>query len=219
MFVNIHTHRKPQLLDEICIRNAYLHPSKNTEIQYFTSVGLHPWFASKMEEKNWVQTLQNSSKIKGCVAIGEIGLDENYPNMQQQIKAFHIQVEWAQEQKMPILIHQVKALSEIQLILKNFTQPIVLHGYNGAIEKWKQLNFYNNTFASFGKNVFNPSKKLIHCIQTIPLNRVFLETDQSNISIQKIYEQFALVRSEPIALIRNQMLLNFESVFGKQKFK
>jgi hypothetical protein len=48
---------------------------------------------------------------------------------------------------------------------------------------------------------------------------VFLETDQSNISIQKIYEQFALVRSEPIAHIRNQMLLNFESVFGKQKIK
>ena len=121
MFINIHTHRKPQLLDEICIRNAYLNPPKNTEIQYLTSVGLHPWYAYKMEEKNWVQTLQNSSKIKGCVAIGEIGLDENYPNMQQQIKAFHIQVEWAQEQKMPILIHQVKALSEMQLILKKFT--------------------------------------------------------------------------------------------------
>jgi TatD DNase family protein len=186
-------------------------PSKMT-IRYPISVGLHPWFITQFSKQVLRERLISLCQLPNCKAIGEIGLDNNYPNFSVQLALFAWQVAIAKELRMPVIIHQFKSHENLQKILRNFPEPIILHGYNGSIEQWKQLNFFNNTYISIGYNVLKPSKKLNNCIQAIPANRLFAETDQSNIKIETIYEQLALLKSEPIPLIVNQIHENYNRI-------
>jgi TatD DNase family protein len=181
-------------------------------IRYPTSVGLHPWFITQFSKQVLRERLISLCQLPNCKAIGEIGLDNNYPNFSVQLALFAWQVAIAKELRMPVIIHQFKSHENLQKILRNFPEPIILHGYNGSIEQWKQLNFFNNTYISIGYNVLKPSKKLNNCIQAIPANRLFAETDQSNIKIETIYEQLALLKSEPIPLIVNQIHENYNRI-------
>jgi TatD DNase family protein len=212
-FINIHSHRKPSHDNEICVRNAYLHEVSKKSTPYYFSTGLHPWHATKYDRQTIIQKLETNCSNKLCLAIGEIGLDKNYPNLPAQLDAFKIQVEYAEAAKLPIIIHEVKSLQSIQEILKNFCEPIIMHGYTKHIEAWEQLNVNNNTYISLGKQSLRPSKKLIETIEKIPLNRMFLETDQLAISIEQIYQQIAIIRSEPIAQLQSQIWQNFKVVF------
>jgi TatD DNase family protein len=212
LLINIHTHRKARLFNGIELRNAYVpDPSKMT-IRYPISVGLHPWFITQFSKQVLRERLISLCQLPNCKAIGEIGLDNNYPNFSVQLALFAWQVAIAKELRIPVIIHQFKSHENLQKILRNFPEPIILHGYNGSIEQWKQLNFFNNTYISIGYNVLKPSKKLNNCIQAIPANRLFAETDQSNIKIETIYEQLALLKSEPIPLIVNQIHENYNRI-------
>lgn len=213
LFVNIHSHRKPSHVNEICVRNAYLHEVSKKSIPYYFSTGLHPWQATKFDRQTIIQKLEKNSSNKLCLAIGEIGLDKNYPNFSAQLEAFKIQVEFARAAKLPIIIHEVKTLQFIYEVLKNFHEPIILHGFNRHFDTWKQLNINNNTYISLGQQSLRPSKKLIETIEKIPANRMFLETDQLAISIKQIYQQIAIIRSEPIAQLQSQIWQNFKVVF------
>jgi TatD DNase family protein len=211
-FVNVHTHLKTKLPNSIEVRNAYIpDPSKMT-IRYPISVGLHHWYITKFSKQVLRERLISLCQLPNCKAIGEIGLDNNYPNFSVQLDLFAWQVALAKELRMPVIIHQFKVLENLQKILRDFPEPIILHGYNGSIEQWKQLNFFNNTYISIGNNVLRPSKKLNNCIQAIPTNRLFAETDQSNINIENIYQQLALIRAEPMPLILNQIHENYNRI-------
>ena len=211
-FVNVHTHLKTKLSNSIEVRNAYIpDPSKMT-IRYPISVGLHPWYITQFSKQVLRERLISLSQQPNCKAIGEIGLDNNYPNFSVQLDLFAWQVSIAKELRMPVIIHQFKTLDNLQKILRDFPEPIILHGYNGSIEQWKQLNFFNNTYISIGNNVLRPSKKLNNCIQAIPANRLFAETDQSNLNIETIYEQLALIRSEPLPHLLNQIHENYNRI-------
>lgn len=212
LFVNIHMHQKIKESNAIGVRNAYMPNPKKMTIKYPISVGLHPWFITQFSKKNLEERLTSLCQLPNCVAIGEVGLDKNYPHFTTQIEMFTWQVAVAKELKKPIIIHHVNALEDLFKVLKNFPEPIILHGYNGSIEQWKQLNFFNNTYISVGKNVFAPSIKLNNCIQSIPANRLFAETDQSRISIANIYEQLAIIRAEPMLLLKDNLQENFRRI-------
>ena len=148
LLINIHTHRKTKLSNSIEVRNAYIpDPSKMT-IRYPISVGLHPWFITQFSKQVLRERLISLCQLPNCKAIGEIGLDNNYPNFSVQLELFAWQVAIAKELRMPVIIHQFKSHENLQKILRNFPEPIILHGYNGSIEQWKQLNFFNNTYIS-----------------------------------------------------------------------
>lgn len=212
LLINVHTHRKTKLFNGIEVRNAYIpDPSKMT-IRYPISVGLHPWFITQISKQALRDRLISLCQLPNCKAIGEIGLDNNYPNFGVQLDLFAWQLAIAKELRMPVIIHQYKAIENLQKILRDFPEPIILHGYNGSIEQWKQLNFFNNTYISIGNNVLRPSKKLSNCIQAIPANRLFAETDQSNINIEYIYKQLAFLKSEPMPLIVYQIHENYKRI-------
>ncbi|MCG9879563.1 MAG: TatD family hydrolase [Bacteroidia bacterium] len=182
-------------------------------INYPVSMGLHPWFANTISLKEAENKLLQLVQTPNCLAIGEIGLDSNYPYFSEQIKVFELQLAIAKELKLPVIIHQVKSQEQLHKSLKNFDGTIILHGYNGSIEQWKQLNFHNKTNISIGKNALNPSKKLHTCIQQIPAEKVFAETDTSLLPISSIYKAISAIRSEPIIHTVQFINTNFERVF------
>ncbi|CAK4826965.1 unnamed protein product [Aphanomyces euteiches] len=144
-------------------------------------VGWHPQDAKDMlpEDLNWIEEL---SKHKKIVAIGEIGLDYHWdtsPKETQQ-RVFREQIQLARKVKMPIVIHNREAHQDILQILKEEKAAEVggiMHCFSGSWETAKaclDMNFY----ISFGGPVtYKNAKQPKEVLALVPLDRLLLETD------------------------------------------
>lgn len=215
-YINVHTHHKPKHKNEICVRNAYLVDAAKMTIHYPISNGLHPWFANSISLKNLEKRILKLAQNPNCCALGEIGLDINYPHYTEQIKKFELQVSLAKELNLPIIIHQVKSTDQLYKILKQVDIEIILHGFTGSIEQWHQLNFNNKTYISVGSRVIKASRRLAECIQKIPNEFLFAETDISTTSITTIYDSIGQLRAEPNHTLLQQLNSNFDRVFRRK---
>lgn len=115
------------------------------------------------------------------VAIGEIGIDLYWDssNRETQRKAFAMQVEWALEWDLPIIIHCREGLDDTLEILQNAQEVPrgVMHSFGGTpadVERIRQTgDFY------FGINgiVTFKNSKLRESLRAIGTDRLLLETD------------------------------------------
>lgn len=195
MYINLHTHRKPQSSQELCIRNAFF-PKRIDSIShlpYAVSVGIHPWFAEE-KVRDFSQKMEAFLAVENVVAVGEIGLDrvKNVP-FSQQIEVFEQQLFFAEKYQKPVILHCVKAISDIFPYLKTTKVPFIFHQFDGNEKQLQQLLPYPAYF-SFGKNLF-VSVKSQTVFKAVPENRYFLETDIAAIRIEKVYAQAALLRN------------------------
>jgi len=214
LYYNIHSHRKPQGIKEVCIRNAFLTRLGRFEPNYFLSTGLHPWHVSRFSTEDLLHNLRTNCKNKQVKAIGEIGLDKYAADYEIQKKYFELQVTFAAQQNFPIIIHQVKSVEGIELITKDFYEPIILHGFNGHLSVWEQLNKNGNTYISIGSNSINPSSKLLQAIQEIPLEKLFIETDNASVLVQTVYKKIADIRGITLQELVEAIAVNFNKVFN-----
>ena len=83
-------------------------------------IGLHPCSVNNdyIEE---IKILQSKIEKHKFIAIGEIGIDLYWDQtyLEEQKKAFIIQIEWALKYELPIVIHSRNSFNEIYNILKN----------------------------------------------------------------------------------------------------
>ncbi len=214
-YFNVHTHRKPQGKTEFCIRNAYLNAALKLPANYYISAGLHPWFVHRFTKDELLSKLPLILSEPSVLAVGEIGLDKLTPHFELQLQYFELQLAMAGEYQKPAIIHNVKAAQELRTFFIKHKHDLVLHGFTGGIELWKQLNPQGKTHVSIGKHVFKASKDLIGLIQQIPIEFLFAETDQSTISIETIYQEIAKIRGLSVEELEAQLAFNFKRVFLK----
>ena len=135
------------------------------------------------ELKEFIISEKGSKKI---VAIGEIGLDYywNKENSGLQQKAFKKQIQLANEQDLPIVIHTREAVMDTISILKEI-EPIqkgIFHCCplnRELVKEALKLGFYIS-FA--GPVTFKNSKNANEIIQMVPLDRILIETDSPYLS-------------------------------------
>ena len=135
------------------------------------------------ELKEFIISEKGSKKI---VAIGEIGLDYywNKENSGLQQTAFKKQIQLANEQGLPIVIHTREAVMDTISILKE-NEPIqkgIFHCCplnRELVKEALKLGFYIS-FA--GPVTFKNSKNANEIIQMVPLDRVLIETDSPYLS-------------------------------------
>ncbi len=216
-YINLHTHRKPQSSEEFCIRNAYF-PSKIANIAhlpYAVSVGIHPWFSEK-KVADFEARMEALLACKNVVALGEIGLDrvKNVP-FSPQIEVFEQQLFFAEKYKKPVILHCVKAISDIFPYLKNTKVPFIFHQFDANETQLQQLLPYSAYF-SFGKNLFTSAKSQ-QVFKIVPDNRYFLETDIAPIRIEKVYAQAALLKNISENAVKEQVFANFVAQIGADK--
>ena len=117
-------------------------------------------------------------------AIGEAGFDYFTPVFKEkralQEEMWNIQLDLAEAYKIPLIIHCRKAnekLFEYASRLKKL--PFVLfHSFMGsAVEANSLINRGIHCAFSFGKQMKNGNKKVIECVQKLPLENLLLETD------------------------------------------
>ena len=150
----------------------------------FPMLGLHP----EEVRNDWREVLDiiklkaQSSKFK-VLAIGEIGLDFYWSREFEdaQLQAFEEQVRWSVELQLPLMIHCRKAQNEMVNILKRYKDDLpggVFHCFTGnAIEAQELLSFERFVFGIGGVLTFKKSKLPETLKETVPLERIVLETD------------------------------------------
>jgi TatD DNase family protein len=176
---------------------------------YFVSKGLHPWFIEQnFDEDSFIKLISNP-KVLG---IGECGLDRLKPQFNLQKEVFIKQLNIANQLGKPMILHVVKALDEIELLLKESKVPIILHQYLGNEIQTNRLLANEQIYFSFGKNLNQPKTSIN--LNQIPLNRIFLETDITSKNIQDVYLEFANLRQLDLMNLKQILCSNFESVFG-----
>ena len=115
----------------------------------------------------------------------------------------------------PLIIHCVKAFNEtFQLLQQQRAQgPVIFHGFakNSALAKQLVNKGY---YLSFGKHLLTPSGAIT--FKTIPLEYIFLETDDSEIMIEEIYKTAASIKNIDITTLTQQITKNAQRVFGKK---
>lgn len=177
----------------------------------FYSMGIHPWELSQNNlEKQWgrMSELQPSKQM---IAIGETGLDKlAQAPMDLQLPIFKAHVDASETFKLPIIIHCVKAMEELLAVKKEFRtkQPWIWHGFRGKPEQAKQLlklGFY----LSFGE--YYPDEAML----AVPPERLFLETDNSQLDIEVLLQRAAKVRGVEVDALRETIQENVQNVFFK----
>jgi len=215
-FIDIHTHKNKQNSDTIHIYNYIVENEvpKFEKIKKF-SAGIHPWFLNDFDDK--FKKLIKLSKHKNCIAIGECGLDyqkkylEKFPK-QKQIKYFEKQIILAESIKKPLIIHSVKSIDDIIKIKKekNTSVPWIIHGFAKNKQVAKQL-IDNGFYLSFGTKLFSNSKNQ-EALKSIPLNRIFLETDDYPTDIKDLYQFVAELMGINLSNLVKQIYDNFNSI-------
>ena len=167
----------------------------------FYSAGIHPETV-KNDLRSKLEWLITFAAHKNCVSIGECGLDARFPEtLQFQNEIFKKQISLANDLQKPLIIHCVDKFPEI-IRLKNLSEvPMIIHGFNKRKSIGDEL-LKNGFYLSFGKSILS-NVNLQDFFSEIPLDKIFLETDAANISIQEIYQKAAALRhleTEELAL-------------------
>ncbi len=178
------------------------------------SYGLHPWDINKVAENEVITRLEYLCKSKQIIAVGEIGIDRAIDTEPELQKHYFIkQANIADKYNMPIIVHAVKANSDLLQIKKQSKKnnKWILHAFNGSIQDAMQL-INKQCFISFGERLAG-SKKLQILLRNIPIEKVFFETDNSNITINQVYDTASQILGIGIDDLREQIFFNFKKVF------
>ena len=146
----------------------------------YAAVGSHPDAADEVDEavlEEYRKLCKLNPKIK---AIGEIGLDYHYEDIPRGIqqRAFRMQLELARELDLPVIVHEREAHEDGLKIISEFPEVTgVFHCYSGSAEMAKLLVDRGWYIGFTGVLTFKNARKAVEVAQSIPLERIVLETD------------------------------------------
>lgn len=175
------------------------------------SVGLHPMDIDEAWETNF-KTVKEQSQNSNCVAIGECGLDALVKgSLHLQKEVFKNHILWANEIQKPVIIHCVRLFSELLSFSKIAKTPCIIHGFNKKESVAKTL-LEKGFYLSFGKAILH-NVSLQNLLKSIPMNHFFLETDEEDFPIEKIYHQVANIKEMSIQELTEAMEDNRQRLF------
>jgi len=128
--------------------------------------------------------------------------------MELQLTVFKAQVRLSEEYGLPLIIHCVKAMDELLAVKKEFRpqQAWIWHGFRGKTEQAVQL-LKKGFYLSLGEYYSDET------MQTVPDERLFLETDNSSLDIEDILCRAAKVRGVEVEVLRETIRRNIQNVF------
>ena len=212
--IDVHTHQQGNLC---AVRNLF--PGEVDQIRpgSMYSVGLHPWKLKREKDNTWLEVLKTVAGKKEVVAIGEAGLDKlTDVSMDEQMAVFEQHAEIAKKAGKPLIVHCVRAWEEL-IAVKNRRRPAVkwmVHGFNSKPTVAKML-LDNGFMLSFGKAILDADTNASAVLKQIGYQHFFLETDDSDSGIERIYTAAAEIRNCSVGDLSIQIVDNFYKTFGR----
>lgn len=149
----------------------------------YTSIamGLHPTSVGE----NFREDLEKTRELlDSCsyVAVGEVGIDLYWDTTykEQQMEAFDIQLHWAEERHLPVIIHCREGLPTIADVFRNFSGTLpscVFHSFGGTNDDVELIRSFGDFYFGINGVVTFKSSKLSETLPAIGLDRILLETD------------------------------------------
>lgn len=215
MFVNLHTHHPALAEGDIELESIYFGQQKLPRSNR-CSVGLHPWYLNDYSREMAEQWLLQEAGRPETFAIGEAGLDKVTATAWEiQQDAFDLCCQVSEQLHKPLVIHCVRAFNEILELKKRLRplQPWIFHGFDKNAATARML-LQAGCYLSFGAALFRHNSHAADAFRQTPSDRFFLETDDSDLSIQQVYARAAEVRGITSAEVEHQVWANFQAVFG-----
>lgn len=170
---NINAQSIGQMLD-MCRRNPGF---------CFPMLGLHPEDIGE----DYVQVLADMKALLDApghpyVAIGEVGLDYYWDKskVKEQDEVFRTQIEWAIEYRLPLMIHCRSAHRRLVETMSEYRDEAlsgVFHCFGGTAEEALELLQFPGFMLGIGGVVTYKNSPLPKTLQSVPLERIVLETD------------------------------------------
>ena len=147
------------------------------------AVGVHPHNAEKWTDE-CETIIEDASKKKGFVCVGEIGLDYYYDISPRDVQkeVFDKQIYIAKRLGFPMQLHIRDALGDAMDIMRahytSGTLPLtIMHCFAGSWEYARQCLNMGMYISLSGSVTFKNAPKLVEVAQNMPLDRLLIETD------------------------------------------
>lgn len=201
---DVHTHQQPVLPGTaiVSVRPAAFAPREDT----WYSVGIHPWY---LVEEEGMDILCRQARHPRVLAIGEAGIDRlAAASILLQQAFFEDQARLADELGKPMVVHLVRAVGELLESRRRLQPrvPWIVHGFRGKAQLAQDL-VRHGLYLSFGAHYQEEA------LRRMPADRLFLETDESDVPIADLYERAALVRGVTCSELAETVSCNVRSVF------
>ena len=198
MYVDIHTHVDNQAVIRII---------DGVSEKILITEGVHPW---DVTEKHY-EVPRDLRSLGMTAAIGEVGLDKVHKEtFKKQIEVFEEMIRLSESYRKPVIIHCVKAYSEIIEMRKKTkaTMPWVIHGFNSSVETMQQL-LRHDMYISLGDVLYRNDNQAVKILKDIPIERLFLETDVSGRDIRDVYAKAATLMGCEVEFLENKIFENY----------
>lgn len=193
----------------------------------YPAIGIHP---SEHQDKNKLTEMADLLQNHKWAAVGEIGLDyyRNYTDPETQKQLFYSQLELAEQFKLPALIHNRQADSDIIEAANKFASvSIVFHCFASDLNFIKKTIADNRYYSFSGIITTKDLPKVFEALQWLPPAHLLLETDcpyltPSKFKGQKNQPSFIIETAKKVAEIKSLSLdkiaqsttANAKTVFG-----
>jgi TatD DNase family protein len=149
---------------------------------YF-SAGFQPQEIGKYRSGD-IEKLRALTRHEKCLAVGEIGLDCHYPDnppIELQKEIFLEQMEMADEEDLPIVIHSRDCAEDMRSLLQENRAKLrhgyLLHCYSHSAEMGELFEKAGGYFSFGGTATFRSAKKVVKSVTSLPLEKILTETD------------------------------------------
>jgi len=213
-FLDLHTHKTAMQAGVNSIQSLsltddiFLAMPKKKPI----SIGLHPWYATIDKLELQMKYLAVLAKQENVKLIGECGLDRlKGDNLENQILILEQQIALAEELKKPMILHCVRCFAELIGIKERLMVkiPMIIHGFNKNEELGKQL-MAKGFLLSFGAAILKENSAAAKLIEE--LEDFFLETDDSETTIEEIYHAVAEIKKCSVDELKAIIFANWKKI-------
>jgi len=204
--------------------------------------GIHPWFLTPTNHDRQLKDLKRIARNSAVIAIGEAGFDKiKGPDNDLQRRTFEEQAAVAEAMNKPLVIHCVRAWDELLKAHKRLkpSRHWLVHGFRGnkdlagqLVSKNMFLSFWfdfvnrpeatpqlvsKNMFLSFWFDFVN-RPEATPLIRSLPVERIFLETDGSGVDIKDIYKKVSEDLEMEIEELKGITYRNFKVFFSLESY-
>lgn len=157
----------------------------NKDSEYFRMMmGLHPTSIGGNFEKQ-LQEIRSWFSRYPFSAVGEIGIDLYWSQerLEEQKQAFRMQLNWAHEMDLPVVIHTRDSLSETLEIVNEFNDLRgIFHSFGGSEEDARKILDSGDFMLGINGVLTFKNSTLREVLKSIPLSKIVLETDAPYLS-------------------------------------
>jgi TatD DNase family protein len=144
-----------------------------------TSVGIHPHDAAKVEDRHY-SLMEDLSRTRQVVAVGETGLDYYYDTSPRDIQrvVFRRQLALARKLDLPVIIHTRDADGDTEELLKQEGPSRgLIHCFTGGDQLADFALSIGFCISFSGIVTFPNAKGLAGIARRVPVDRLLVETD------------------------------------------